>query len=465
MGAGVHPRDDLQLSGKSFARMTGQFPGTIGKSNAYNREVPLVKALPCVAQKQGSSARLGSDWLQIAVVGENLTDSPDKWFWKGVGVATTLVAVSAIALIYLSQKDPGALPSFASDSMGNELPTHSSQVSILAPEQKISPRQDRPESRKNKHLHSESPDGSKIADFISGTEVAPLPEEEKPVEKLVMPEWDLIFNPGGTFKDELDDLGARVSNGIPDYMDIYQGIRADFIQDNISNGVATDMSALLDAVKISDEVLYNGVVSPEHDLGNAYFLATRNEEGGARVFVGIERLFVPTDSFIEIEFNQIPVSLGSGTSWWKISGERMDGDLLARLNFSGGRISHVEFEVWQGDSYTLLDNVIGSPGKGCKREKAFVYCGGMPPIRHPEKGFEVWDENYVQLEPVQPDDFVQIGIDITMLTGQSQTFGGVLIRTPQDIAINSFYRPGFRKQVGVSVNTRPRLFSETSPGS
>lgn len=266
----------------------------------------------------------------------------------------------------------------------------------------------------------------------------PGASKKKKSERLAMPDWEKVFNPNGTLKDEVNHTGTIAVNGVPDYIDIYDGVYAEFILEEFSNGIATDMSALLPAEKISDEVIYNGEVNAEHDLGHVYFMRSMGKDDHARMYVGIERLFAPVDSFIEIEFNQLPVKVGSGNPWWQLNGERKDGDLLARINLATGQPSFVEFEEWQGSSYALLDTYIGSPGHGCVRQPAFMYCISEPPIEHPTQGFESWDSNFQLVETIPPDNFLQLGVDLKRLLGSNRNFSGILIRTPEDIVVKGF---------------------------
>lgn len=266
----------------------------------------------------------------------------------------------------------------------------------------------------------------------------PGAEKKKNSERLAMPDWEKIFNPNGTLKDVVNHTGNTTVNGVPDYIDIYDGVYAEFILEEFSNGVATDMSALLPAAKISEEVIYRGEVSAAHDLGHVYFMRSMGKDDHARMYVGIERLSVPVDSFIEIEFNQLPVRVGSGNPWWQLNGERKDGDLLARVNLARGQPSFVEFEEWQGSAYALLDTYNGSPGHGCVRQPAFMYCVGVPPIEHPTQGFESWDSKFQLVEIIPPDNFLQLGVDLKRLLGFNRNFSGILIRTPEDIVVKSF---------------------------
>lgn len=256
-------------------------------------------------------------------------------------------------------------------------------------------------------------------------------------DKLSMPEWEKITNPGGTLKDDVNDEGLYGSNGIPDYIDLYRGVDADFIQDHISNGIATDMSALLPGPRLEDEVLYNGAVRPEHDLGNGYVLATIGTDNHLRLYAGIERLVSDAITFIEFEFNQNPVRIGSGSPW-PLIGNRVDGDLLVRMIFANRTLQSVELEQWRQGGFNVVKTGEGIAGESCRHKRDFMYCTGLPPIQHPLDGFEVWDEDYNPLVPTLADNFVEVGIDIDMLLGPWADINSVLFRTPEDIAMNNF---------------------------
>jgi len=256
-------------------------------------------------------------------------------------------------------------------------------------------------------------------------------------DKLSMPEWEKIINPNGFLKDDVNKDGMLGSNGIPDYIDLYRGVDADFVQDNISNGVATDMSALLPGLKLEDEVLYNGAVRPEHDLGNGYVLATIGADNHLRLYAGVERLVSDAVTFIEFEFNQNPVRLGGGSPW-PVIGKREDGDLLVRMVFANRALQLVELEQWRQGGFMVLKTGAGITGESCRQKRDFMYCTGMPPIRHAEEGFEVWDEDFNPLDPTSADNFVEVGIDIDLLLGPQADITSVLFRTPEDIAMNNF---------------------------
>ena len=256
-------------------------------------------------------------------------------------------------------------------------------------------------------------------------------------DKLSMPDWDKIINPDGYFIDNVNTDGLVGSNGIPDYIDLYRGVDADFIQDNISNGIATDMSALLPGPRLQDEVLYNGAVRPEHDLGNGYVLATIGADNHLRLYAGVERLVTDAVTFIEFEFNQNPVRIGPGSPW-PLVGNRVEGDLLVRMVFANRALQSVELEQWRQNGFQVLKTGAGIAGDRCLQKRDFMYCTGLPPIRHSVEGFEVWDEDYNPLDQTPPDNFVEVGIDIDLLLGQQADITSVLFRTPEDIAMNNF---------------------------
>ena len=256
-------------------------------------------------------------------------------------------------------------------------------------------------------------------------------------DKLSMPDWDKIINPGGTLKDDVNEDGMFGSNGIPDYIDLYRGVDAEFIQDNISDGLATDMSALLHGPRLEDQVLYNGAVRREHDLGNAYVLAAIGADNHLRLYAGVERLVTDAVTYIEIEFNQNPVRLGGGSPW-PVIGERQEGDLLVRMVFANRALQSVGLEQWQQGGFKVLKTGAGITGDSCRQKQELMYCVGLPPIQHSHEGFEIWDEEYNLLDPTLPDNFVEVGVDIDLLVGPQADITSVLFRTPEDIAMNNF---------------------------
>jgi hypothetical protein len=249
--------------------------------------------------------------------------------------------------------------------------------------------------------------------------------------KFAMPDWPRIFNADGSLKDELDRSGRKKPDGVLDFIDLYDGLSARFTREVLSNGVATDMSALLGNEVLSNQILYNGPVSPAHDLGNTWTMTAHSPEGGLRLFAAVERLTSGRSTFIEFEFNQIPVQLGSGTPWWQLQGERSDDDLLVTMTFSAGKLESVEVAFWADTGFEAIQDLPGIWRSGCVERSFIIYCVGPPQMDPPTgEGFEVWDENFVLL--------VELALDIYEIYSKHVGFAGFIVRTPQDVALDWF---------------------------
>ncbi len=283
---------------------------------------------------------------------------------------------------------------------------------------------------------------------------------------LLLPDWAAVFHADGSLKDEVDAAGAPGANGVPDYVDLYHGLDAVFVQDNLSDGVATDMSALLlgdglvgdltvegaeDGSEpvmtgVADEV-YNGVVGAAHDIGNAYLLAEKGPDGELFLFAGVERIAAFTDTYVEIEFNQDNVRVRTGTPW-PIHGSHTAGDLRVRLIFTAGLLGAVDFERWILDAATgkgafqRIKKAKGAADGSCAGAGAhYVFCLGAPPIEGGE--VELWDGESDPIEYVAPDSFVEVGVNVTRMLGISPDFTAIQIRTPKDIAISTVRNLGY----------------------
>jgi hypothetical protein len=275
----------------------------------------------------------------------------------------------------------------------------------------------------------------------SETVAVPQLEKSKKEKPFVMPDWEKIFSSDGSLKDEIDSSGRLVSNSIPDFVDLYDGDMARLVPEIISNGVATDMSALLGADNLKDQILYNGPVKPADDLGNVYFMTSTATNGGPRLFTAVGRLSSQEKTFIEFEFNQHPVDLGSGTPWWHLTTDRLEGDLLVRMEFSMGSMNSVKIFEWQEDAFKMMQTLPGLYADGCHHQASIIYCMAPPRITETSgEGYEVWDENFEIMEPTQADELIELGIDVRELLREQVDFRGLVIRTPQDIAVNTFKR-------------------------
>lgn len=259
-------------------------------------------------------------------------------------------------------------------------------------------------------------------------------------EEPALPNWAAIFNANGSLVDAVDADGNPGANGIPDYRDLYGGIDAIFIQDNISDSVATDMSVRNGADLLSDELVFNGTVDAPNDVGNVYVMASRNQTGGLQIYAGAELLSwagtSPSPStYIDFEFNQDEVRVKSGTPW-PIYGNRTDGDLLVRMNFAGGALSSVGIGRWNGNGFVGLSSTAVT--QACQSAGTYVFCSGDPVVPYPVGGYDVWDMDGNAVPSVAPDGFVQVGVDVASFPSVSTNFTSIVIRTPNDIVLSSF---------------------------
>lgn len=305
----------------------------------------------------------------------------------------------------------------------------SANVSGIGKESGSSNRENMFAEQKHKHKGDES------AELAS----QPEPTESEKAMYLELPAWQDLFNENGTPKDKVGRNGLRRANGIPDFVDLYDGIEATFLDEVISNGVATDMSAYLDHENLSEQVLYNGLVNPTHDLGYSWFMAARDGEGGLNHFAAVERLARPGKTFVEFEFNQEAIRIGSGNPWWPLLGARSIGDISVLMDFSGGLLKSVNIREWNGDQYEQVIALPGIGSAGCHRQSYIIYCLRKPFVKMVER--QVWTENFEIVKPTPPEQFVELGISTSRLLQSRASYGGLAIRTPEDIVLTVLRGP------------------------
>ena len=95
--------------------------------------------------------------------------------------------------------------------------------------------------------------------------------------------WAKIFDANGALRDDLDNLGLPIPNGIPDAMDLYNGRNATFVRDDISAGLNIDSTA-----RGADELSWRaGLVPAASDIGHAYVMTTVNNDGHLILYGGL----------------------------------------------------------------------------------------------------------------------------------------------------------------------------------
>jgi hypothetical protein len=260
---------------------------------------------------------------------------------------------------------------------------------------------------------------------------------------LSPPNWPDLFSENGTLKDVVDENGAAVSNGVPDYVDLYGGIDAVFVGDNISDGVAVDMTALLNAESLADSAVHNSTVSPAHDVGNAFVFATNDYQNNLVIYGSVEHIVPDSESsYVEFEFLQDIVKVRQGNPW-PIHGERTVGDLVLRLNLDQGVLASVEVKRWTSEgAFVTISSSVASGGVECNgpadlyiacdpwlQSGQFLYESSFDPIN------DSWDTENNLITLPTPNALLEFGINVGGLLNTNPAFKSVIVRTPEDIII------------------------------
>lgn len=234
-------------------------------------------------------------------------------------------------------------------------------------------------------------------------------------------DWTSVFNADGSATD------------------LSGGIDAVYIQDNISAGIATDMS-----VVIGDEPLvYNGNVFPAHDIGNGYVYATLDATNNLVIYAGVERMSSVEDTYIELEFNQGVVGVTSGNPW-PIEGERKVNDLMFHMDFNAGNLSRVQLSRWDGTGYSIVGSATPPAQEGCERiADIYAYCIGPVVQGLPKTNSDVWDLDFNPVQVTDPDSFVQASVNVGRLLGENVEYTSIRMKTPGDVSFGSFRTMGY----------------------
>lgn len=260
-------------------------------------------------------------------------------------------------------------------------------------------------------------------------------------KKIQFPLWQSIFASDGSFKDEVGVQGLAGANGQPDYIDLYGGVEAQFMVEELSNGRAVDMSALLAADSYANEAIFRGEVRGRHDLGNAYVMATQGEEGGYQFFVGVERLVSNQKSFIDFEFTREPMLLGQGAPW-TMQGQEAIGDLRVRMAFDGDGLKKVKVYKRKASGFKLIARVNAKKQGNTYYGPSFSYSVSPALAEFEGHTQQVFDAQWQAVDPGPASQFLEVGIDIHALLGETFGYSTLMIRTPEDIVFNTFSNVG-----------------------
>ncbi len=316
-----------------------------------------------------------------------------------------------------------------------------------------------------------------------------------------------LFELGGV--QAADILGdGNAANG-PDWADIfnstggivnlYGGVAAAFIKDDLSQSNSVDQTTFsgagtsnknTDPISAADCVAHNltgsdcnpwhwdsGNTPAKDDLSNVYAYATINPaDGHLIVYAGFERLDPSGDSHVDIEFLQSGVSLdeavpcndpGSDVTPCNFEGIRNVGDVIASMEFSqGGALGSVNVRRWDGTSYVLVATV---GGEGCNAASGSIPADAVCAFNN---GGNInggpWDNfnrHGAIITNLPQNSFTEYGADITALTGGVPCLSTIMGKTRSSDSFTSelkdFAGPHvFESGCGANISINPSAFNE-----
>jgi hypothetical protein len=247
-------------------------------------------------------------------------------------------------------------------------------------------------------------------------------------DSLVFPVWEQMFDQYGFLTlDQAAPLDQeRFSpSGLS---------RAEFLQENFSGGTITDMTALLPGEGLNGDVVFNGPVGLDHDLGNAAVAFAAGKHGTEQVFATVERASANAATTIEFELLQYPVSLGAGEPW-SLRAEHLEGDIKAVMRFQGNDLSGMHLMRYSQGGYELVEKLKVSNDGSCGSGSAVAFCTGLAPFSLSSEVKQVWDADYAPMQPISALERIEIGID-TLALSPGISFESLIIRTPQDLVLS-----------------------------
>ena len=254
------------------------------------------------------------------------------------------------------------------------------------------------------------------------------------------PDWEELFNADGSLRDGVDATGTPPGNGIPDFKDLYQGLDALFVGDDVSAGLFTDLT-----VKFGTDNLGTGPVGAIDDMTNAYVYLTKDASDNLLLFAGIERIQTgPGD--IELELNQGMFRVGRGwpqTSGWEIVGHWMPKDLRLRLSYGvDGLMTSLTVESWEDPeadgTYSWVEKQ-RLTSEGCNQ--ANTICAFRNGASIPGGDWPSFDASGNPVASLDEKCFLEFGVNVSALleiTDSLYRYKTVRLRSPADLVIGHF---------------------------
>lgn len=272
--------------------------------------------------------------------------------------------------------------------------------------------------------------------------------------QLAMPAWNEVFHPEGLTKVKASRFESALQ-GLRGHSGKFQPglLEAVLVEDNLSDGLATDMSVRIGADALNEDIIYNDVVSAVNDLGNAYVLAEADASGDLQIYVGVELLSpladeLPTHHYVEFELTQNFVQATAVNA--PLKGERADGDLLVRIDLMASEPESIVIQRWSSSTgYQVIEKAKLASNNCRDAAMPYVVCAGAPPRLEGFERSEVWDMDGVPMDVTAPDRFLELGLDVAALLGTNPAFSSIVLRTFEDIAIDSFQALGHWGRINV----------------
>ena len=272
-----------------------------------------------------------------------------------------------------------------------------------------------------------------------------------------MPDWAELFDSNG-------DPTDGNNNGIPDFKEVFGGLAATFVADQLSVKGLTDDTIFVNSNKNNHLIpTWNwdtGNVPPKDDIANAYAYADLNGSEELIVYAGIERLTPKGASHVDFEFNQSEVApdktvpcdddLSDGAedgSPCEFLGEKTEGDVLVVMDFEqGGALGLVEVRSWDPILGYVLKAVLAKDPNTGSAEGCNEAYNGVPAdaICAVNNGDDIdggpwpnYDRHGAVIEMLPENAFTEVGINVTAILGFTPCLNTLQVKTRSSPAFNS----------------------------
>lgn len=266
----------------------------------------------------------------------------------------------------------------------------------------------------------------------------------QPQNPVPPPDWANLFDSSGNV------------------VNLYGGITAAFVRDDISAGSAVDNTVYSGGPgdknqdPISQWTWTTSSVPVKDDVGNAYAYAKTDSNGHLIIYIGAERLSNGGDSHIDVEFFQKPVGLDHSVpcpsgQQCHFTGSNTNGDVLVNLDFTnGGTFAGLTVRERQEGATNNYVQVGSLSAQGCNTDGticAYTNGGTIPGGSWPS-----FDSHGAVTNSLPSNAFAEYGVDVTALLGQNNLcFSTVQVKTRSSqsftATLKDFALHGFEKCV------------------